>query len=523
MPKFSIPKTIKKLLVLIISSALLAQGAVAADQKIINWEVQDQQYVGGSTLNVWRNPTPNTFQASLCTGYKFEGCPYQDHITSQIYMPICTDDAQLACIEKVLRLSGGSVWKELTWQTDFGSEEVQEDKQLGIPKGTSASFWSDKSSSEGVVVAAAIEYNGTSIPLSPTRFNLSLLPATLQTTGAQAGRYSQINRNGQQQIGWSFSQCESQIAGKGYCANRISFEDGSRYRISLRVPENLSNWLFGRLGNAEISRTSISLGNVRLDVAADVTRVTQIKGQVNANDPSFMGWGDQMAAGSLTWFTPESQMLIPLIKVALQLGEPEPKSERLVWNLNSMPQTSSLQSTKCTGDGIIGVVTTDAPVYEASSPRLIDGELRYQLAGSHLNMAGNVLQSNYRLLLDKKVAKCLYPLSAIEPKASVSIVGASGAQQVSTVTTQVDDEWVVLSVGGLTFSAPEIRIKLESAPTPVVTPTPTPSPTKSPSLPSIESPAKVPTIKQKTLICIKGKTVKKVQSKTCPKGFTHKK
>jgi hypothetical protein len=445
---------------------------------------------------------------------------------------VCDGIASTVCIEKVYKLSGGSYWKELKWKTDFGSAEVPANVELGIPHGTSASFWSDTSDNNGLVVAATISYNGMQAPLSPTSFHLVLLPAVLQTTGALPGSYIHVMRNGSQHIGWTVNNdCPTQISGNSYCAKFIDFESDSRYRLVLHVPEKLSNWLFGRLGNVEVSQEKISENLVKLDVAANVTKVVQISGQVDANDPSLNGWGNQMQAGSKTWFTPDSPFLMTLVKLSLKLGEPTPLSERSVWDLNSLPQSVSFGNSPCSGSGIVGIVSTDAPVYEASSPRLVDNEIRYQLAGSHLDLSGNVLRSNYRMLLSRTVAKCLYPASALNPKASISVVGSSESQYVATAVTKLTDEWVVMNVNGLTFSAPEIRIKLEPSVTPLqpiepgVTPSPTGSPstlpTESKSAANKPSPTAIQEFKtsKRLIACVKGKIIKKVSSAKCPIGF----
>jgi hypothetical protein len=487
---------------------LFGTSAHAADPKIINWEVKDLDVIGGSVLSVWKSSSMN-FSESICPGNLLRNCPYKDNFQSQTYLPVCMNEIDRSCIEKVAILSGGTVWKDLKWVTDFGSPEVPADPDLGIPRGTSASYWSNESAGDGVILAPAISFAGSTFPLTAYNFNVPLWRASIVRTGTASGMYREFtDANGNSRIGWNFSNCGSYIGGNGYCGNLLPLNVDERYKVTLRVPENLSNWIFGRLGNAEVSQTSLGDGFARVEISANPAKVAQIGGQLDANDSDLTGWGNQMSAGSSVTFMPDKEFTFRAVKVAMKTNEPTAKSEKSVWNFGSIPQSISLSGNKCAGKGIVGVIATDAPIYEPSSPRIVDDELRYQLAGSHLGVDGKLLKANYKLLLSKDVAKCLYPSSAISPKVAVQIIGSSDEENVATFTTHSDSEWVIVNINGLTFSAPEIRIKLETevkptpAPTPTVSATPTPNVTK---VPVQSTPSPTPKLTPKAISCVKGK------------------
>jgi hypothetical protein len=71
-----------------------------------------------------------------------------------------------------------------------------------------------------------------------------------------------------------------------------------------------------------------------------------------------------------------------------------------------------------------------------------------------------------------------------------------------------------MTAAGFTFSTPKIKVKLSQE-------TPTPTPSATPTAPVVTKPAAV---KKTTIICVKGKTSKKViaVNPKCPTGYKKK-
>jgi hypothetical protein len=93
-------------------------------------------------------------------------------------------------------------------------------------------------------------------------------------------------------------------------------------------------------------------------------------------------------------------------------------------------------------------------------------------------------------------------------------VSADGSPQIATTIVSEKNGWVYLTAANFEFSAPVIKAKLTQEkvvePTPVATANPTP--------------VVKPAAKKITIICVKGKTVKKVSAvkPVCPSGFKKK-
>jgi hypothetical protein len=86
--------------------------------------------------------------------------------------------------------------------------------------------------------------------------------------------------------------------------------------------------------------------------------------------------------------------------------------------------------------------------------------LDYQVAAPHFDRNGKENIGRYNLVIDSKVARCLYKFSTAPIQASVTVINADGTQQISTSTINEKNGWLYLSVNGYTYSAPTLKVKL---------------------------------------------------------------
>ena len=112
------------------------------------------------------------------------------------------------------------------------------------------------------------------------------------------------------------------------------------------------------------------------------------------------------------------------------------------------------------------------------------------------------------MIINSKLARCIYNYSTAPVQASVSVINSTGEQQITTSTLTEKNGWLRLSVKGFTYSSPTLRVKLtQEVEKPVVTPA-----------------AKPAVAKKTTITCVKGKTSRKVTAvqPVCPTGFKKK-
>jgi hypothetical protein len=149
---------------------------------------------------------------------------------------------------------------------------------------------------------------------------------------------------------------------------------------------------------------------------------------------------------------------------------------------------------------VIGVVTTNAMMYNGVVPDFKSGQLVHKVAGLHYLPDGkSLVEGTYDLLMRSDVARCLYGFSKAPISATISVVGEGGENRVATTVVSEKDGWLKLAAYGFNFSSPTISVKLSQAAAPVAA-------------------------KKTTITCVKGKLTKKVTAvgPKCPAGYKKK-
>jgi hypothetical protein len=163
---------------------------------------------------------------------------------------------------------------------------------------------------------------------------------------------------------------------------------------------------------------------------------------------------------------------------------------------------------KCskTDAGISGFVSTNSTMFLLEPPSFNEQSqsLDYKVAAPHYDRNGKENIGRYNLVLDSKVARCIYGFTSAPIQASVSILNTDGSQQVSTSIINEKNGWLYLSVNGYTYSAPTLKVKLSQE---VTTPTPTPSASAESSAAAALPPVMINPLKAKTISVKVGKVV----------------
>jgi hypothetical protein len=134
---------------------------------------------------------------------------------------------------------------------------------------------------------------------------------------------------------------------------------------------------------------------------------------------------------------------------------------------------------KCltTGDGVKGIVTTNASVYGSGPPTFntSTSSLDYKVAAPHFTRTGDVFKGAYNLIMRSDVARCFYNFTSAPVKAEISVTEQDGATSTAITSLSEANGWLKLSASGFTHSAPTVRAKLtqETPPTTTVAPTTT--------------------------------------------------
>ena len=315
---------------------------------------------------------------------------------------------------------------------------------------------------------------------------------------------------------------------QGLCGKATNFQEGMRVELKLRVFDGLAGWLSGRLKAPEVSIQEAGTSLRSMKISGEPVSVQKAFAKVKIADAA----ADLKSEVSYVGIKEDQQYLftssandrnaIDFFNLwdKYKLWPDNAASVATVWGFSSLLATNE----PCLADRsrVIGLVTTNAMVYDGTPPKFTDGELQYRVASVHNDPAGKKFQGIYDLVIDSKVARCLYNYSNAPISASVSIASSEGNQNVSTTVVTEKDGWFRMGAYGFHYSAPTIKVKLSQE---AVAQKPTPTPEPTPVVTATPTPSVKPAVAKKTTItCVKGKVTKKVTAVNpkCPAGYKKK-
>ena len=358
-------------------------------------------------------------------------------------------------------------------------------------------------------------------------------------------------------------QCAVVVDSTDYCFIQRPFSNELRFRLKIRLHEEPTGWMHGRMKEPSISISNRDSGGVLLQVEAAPTKVPVVYKQTAFNSlpeemqklyaecgllsctpPGGLGVLSMPENGIIAkdpaarWMVsnpfPFGPKVFQELKLWLPIVGDRSATDQSKWVVQTLDDDQMQDTNPCFrgGKGIKGIVSTNASAYSAGPPVFIDGSLHYKVAAPHFDHTGAVFKGAYTLNVRSDVARCLYSFSSAPIEASVEVISEEGEEYISTNSVQEKDGWLNLNAAGFTFSSPTINVKIVQrkpviagsvSPAPVATSAPaTPAPVVAPAVTPVVTPAPVvakPALK--SITCVKGKTKKVVKalSPKCPTGY----
>jgi hypothetical protein len=492
------------------------------------------------------NPNGGTSIDFVCESATDPKCATSDFPgVAQMIIPPCEVDSTSMCIE------GLSVGKEGSLQQAkfvrlVKSKNVDGNKLSKVPNGYNQSLWS-LSASNGFNAQDFAVY-----VLYKSTLNGSVLDFQTQVnpyTESRDDRYKEqtatnepISDGGQRIVG-SNGEFGCIWIEQGLCGKASNFQDGMRVELKLRVFDGLAGWLSGRLKSPDILIEDAGSSLRRMQISGEPVSVQKAFAKVKVSEASSELKSEVAFAGikdnQQYLFTSSSNDSkgIEFFNVWDKYWPDNAESVKTYWGFSSLLESNQ----PCLADKsrVIGLVTTNAMVYDGKPPLFKEGEIQYRVASVHNDPSGKKFQGIYDLVIDSKVARCLYNYSNAPISASISISSSEGNQSVATTVISEKNGWFRMGAYGFHYSSPTIKVKLSQetpaptptptlTPTPMATPTPTTSalPTSRPTPNSLSSAqplstGKASVAKKVTITCIKGKEVRKVTAVNpkCPIGY----
>ena len=550
--KFRLPTLIGFVLTSLLLSILPSQGAIWAPnitppgQNIVGVNIVDSFFNSGENVSILTaqgvpriNPdgTPN---ARLCKAIGVDPCNKSDQTyVANLLLPVCKSAAEQWCIESVsIRKKDEPATKSAKFIRQVDSALVENAPGDGLPGGSSISLWQAEGmqNSGGVdTYAVYVVLKATKFPgRGPTfdQFTAMVLPYS-ETRGFKYERpFSEemVLPNGSIRIGTRGSAGECAWTETGLCGLMEDFPNGVRASLTLRVSNLLTGWLMGRMADplinvepfdAEQNKISIDAEPVKVPKFYAVTDRSKASAAILESLPrnsDFSGVTNNLANESGAFRTIENWKDVAKDTAAGLVSTWSATTIRSGFGSQCLADTTKL----------LGVVTTNAMVYEGTAPAFDNSTLNYKVGGMHFNPDGSVFEGTYDLVMRKGTAQCLYGFTDAPITATVTVVEAGKEQRIETSSLQElgsgTEKWLKLSARGFTFSSPTLKIKLNQDKPATASPT---APNNSSATaagsgnpaPAVKAPAK-----RLSISCVKGKVTRKISgvAPKCPAGFKKK-
>ena len=495
----------------------------------------------------------------LCASATDPHCANVHIIKADLIIPPCYSDADRICVEGLEVGAEGKPLEKAVLDHELKTNKTPADAKLGLPAGGSASIWNAPSlSHQGNALSYAVivtqgykldkKIAASSQKFEPWSFNATVIPVNMKKgkycgfeifeieKDSYFGEVNTSSRMAGDGCDFNIPYRECILTEQGFCAAPAQFLPNTRVALTLRMDSKVTGWLFGRMKDVDVAITSLDANNNKLRVEATSVNLLSGTGWVAKKD--LIKYSDLYELEKKRWFSGdgkfEDYLAAPgrrwgdmsvgdfdTFKAWEQLIKPNPE-DNWRWNFGSNIDKSKRNCEGQTGtDKLIGLVTTNAPIYASGAPAFTDGSLSYKVAGLHFKADGTLFKGSYDLAIRSDFARCLYGFSNAPIRASVSVLSSDGStQNVATELVTEKNGWMTLSAKNFTFSAPTIKVKLVQD-NPVST---TPSQSDKPvsTAPSEQAaPVTKTMIKVKIINCVKGKTTKKVSGSNpkCPTGY----
>lgn len=419
----------------------------------------------------------------VCTSAKDPECQSNLHsIAGSAVLPVCESETDENCIVRLELASKDQNFESATYIRNINGRTFAEDPSQSFFEQSTPSLWeavnapSKQGSTKYVVSVRVIQ----------TKFFQGNKRFESQRFFADVTPYREV-RDQKYQEPYGYTETGDPVLGtrkrthatgggdlscvwteNGGCGIGQDFADGTRVRLSLRIEKTIGGWFQARLKSPTISVTDFSQSNNLLVVEAEPAEVQRMSytvpdaEKINAQERKFLeytGFG-----GSYKNFVSKAGAQDSFSFGYLDYFKDKVKDTAVgsntFWSFSSAEGTGT--GSRCLSDKsqVLGIVTTNAMVYDGGVPKFSRGFLNYRIAGLHYESDGATkVVGNYDLVMRSEVARCLYGFSKAPVSATITITG-EGDRDIATTVVGERNGWLKLAAYGFRFSEKTIRVKI---------------------------------------------------------------
>jgi hypothetical protein len=376
-------------------------------------------------------------------------------------LPLCKAEGSEYCIEDFSIVKGETVHEaQYLGQIPGGTGFPADEKTQLFEGGAALLFKVPGAKHSGgdvylVSARATLNYDNRAERFVTNDFYIHVVPVTVESPG-----YSSSFPNTMPCV-WENSSG---------CGVAHDFDLDARPKVSARVSKEVGGWFLGRMKAPNIKVEDFSARNSRLIVEANAVEVARFAWKAKKSEVTFEDRKAAGNSGSLGEFSGNGPVRI------FNSGYDDSNFGMLAhfrdrvkdtavgttshWTLRT---TSSGQGSQCLDDKsqVLGIVSTNAMVYDGFSPKFSGGFLDYRVAGLHYLPDGkNLVEGSYDLVMRSETARCLYGFSKAPVSAKIQVIGTAGEEKVATTIVSERDGWLKLAAYGFTFSEKKVKVEI---------------------------------------------------------------
>ena len=480
----------KKLFAALATISLVISGAVAANaadaynpdsregrEPNANFVIGEEGSVDTFSLLHGNKNEGSTRSQFTCKSVTDSSCAGADSFQAYSILPVCKSAGDENCVVKLELAASDGVYREAKYLRNATGIKYAPAPAVNFIGGSTTSLWElpEVSSASGTTTyAVTARVNSGNGKAGKPFMSESVVAAVVpykQVDGNYVDPFAETveqNHLGVRGIGIGGHATECAWNEVGHCGIPQDFASGTKVRLTVRLPKELSGWYRGRLKDPQFDVKSFSKSNNEVTIGAEPAVVPRFKftkaiSALDATEKEYAnrnGMAGGWQGGFTTWVrASEDRAFIQLDHFRKDVKDTSAGINTL-WNFGTINGNSG---GRCLNDSsrVLGLVTTNAMVYDGGVPAYKGGFLNYQVAGRHYMPNGTDLAiGTYDMVIRSDVARCLYGFGKAPLSATVSVINDQGAKSTATTVVSEKNGWLKLAAYGFTFSKKTIKVKI---------------------------------------------------------------
>lgn len=505
---------------LLAPSLVRASAAEFIDEQVYSLNIPTQEagwagaFVDDSSVNKFSNyllgldeTTQSSGVGKACDDFNSADCAKYPFFSYNLYLPNCSDAITDDCIIGFSAIKADGTVVKAKFARSFPNEtspSFRGSKASNLPDGWYPSMWTfdgiSHQGGENFMLRASLFAFGNRRVDSTIRPQLrigvnAVSTAPSNASGSWNAATRSVNSEGLTALGGGAGPTCDFFLGIKECATPWALPKDVRFKVEVKISSKLSGWVNGRLSDPNVIITPngatgqtvlIEAAPMQVPVFAiwkrfkdlsptaqtEITSVGATPGSIPfPNDwrQFYPGKGPEPfdKISKLFSLSNYNQQDFKNFLNLLALSDDKSIATKSLWHFETAQNGSLFNDPiikKCskTDAGISGFVSTNSTMFLLEPPSFNkeSQSLDYKVAAPHYDRNGKENIGRYNLVLDSKVARCIYGFTNAPIQASVSILNTDGTQQISTSIINEKNGWLYLSVSGYTYSAPTLKVKL---------------------------------------------------------------